>query len=146
MPLITMIFLIALSLLGCSQVNRESQDYYHQKSSADPIMRHGIVPIEQVATSQKPSMTFDAIKANAGEKVYQKNCLECHGPKGEGNGERAAKEGLKPRNLIEIVRQVPEFKFYISVSQWKGQMPGWKNALDEKELEAIGHYLKKLAQ
>jgi mono/diheme cytochrome c family protein len=41
---------------------------------------------------------------------------------------------------------VPEFKFYISVSQWKGQMPGWKNALDEKELEAIGHYLKKLAQ
>ncbi len=36
---------------------------------------------------------------NRGKKLYEENCVQCHGPNGEGNGWKAAELKTKPRNF-----------------------------------------------
>ncbi|MFN8369537.1 MAG: cytochrome c [Bacteriovoracaceae bacterium] len=138
--------IISLMLvISCSHVNQESHDFY----MGDYKIRHGIVPIPMNSNinsnKNETSFPIDKEKAKRGKFVYSKNCLECHGIKGEGDGEKANSLPVKPKNLVNSVRSVPNFKLYVSVSQWVGKMPGWKNHLTDEELEDLTHYLKELA-
>lgn len=122
---------------GCANINQESQDHWNYKH----IPKHGIkmVPAEEKAP---PSGTEDSI--DRGQKLYVQNCLECHGPKGEGDGPTAKRRNFIPQNLREQVANTPNFEFYINLSEWKGTMPGWKNQFTRQELKDLAAYIKTL--
>ncbi len=138
------IVLWLLVLGACSHINQESKDYY----MGDVKMRHGLVPVplnNKIVSDGENSLSIDSEKAQRGKFIYEKNCLECHGGGGLGDGEKAKSLPVKPKNLVKAVQSVPNFKLYVSVSQWVGNMPGWKNHLTDEELEDLTHYLRKMA-
>lgn len=125
-----------LLLFSCSQFNTESKSYYDQK------MRHGIVPLaREIPKDEKEPIKVNMAKAKRGKKVYEANCMSCHGPKGLGSEEKGG-----PRNLVKAVQSVQHFKFFIMVSKWQGEMPGWKSPLTDNDVENVKEYIKLLAK
>lgn len=74
--------------------------------------------------------------------LYEKHCLSCHGKNGEGDGPLALKSDHKPANLRKLAKEVPNFKFFMSISQWQGDMPGWKEKFNETDREDLVAYIK----
>lgn len=135
--LLKLLFLILLGL-GCSQINSKSQQHYREEKQ----MRHGLIPVED-NTSMKPlPEKFDSISITRGEVIYRRDCAACHGLEGRGDGLLASEQDRPVANLRQTVKEVPHFKFYMSVSQWQGTMPGWKKHYDETDREDLVAYLK----
>lgn len=123
---------------SCAQVNKDSRALYYQNKK----MRHGlnVIPIEEIHENEK--LDFQA--ANRGRKVYLNKCSECHGD--QGRGVYLEHLGRKSADLQKIIKEVPNFRFTIELSQTIGGMPGWKNYLGEQEIRDLSHYLRSLAQ
>ncbi len=136
--------LILLLVGSCAQINQESREH-HFKGRA---MRHGFIPLEKKTVEEEESkkiISYNVEAADRGKVVYRKNCMECHGQEGEGDGPRGKKLYMKPANLKKAVHAVPDFSFYMSISEWEGEMPGWENVLTDKEIKDVSEYIKSLA-
>lgn len=141
-------------IYSCSQINRESQEYYQEKKEHDHYsmnsdkFRHGLVPIPYSEEPNKKVSQKDLdIKSIArGEKLYQQHCFTCHGVNADGNGPQSSKLKVKPKSLVAIAKKVPNFKLYMMVSQWKGDMPGWKSMLNQEETVDLKNYIISLTQ
>lgn len=124
--------LLLAFIASCSRVNVASQDHYKEQH-----MRHGVVPL---GNSIQKNMSQTAVMR--GKALYEKNCLSCHGKSGQGDGPLAKNNEHRPANLQKLVREVPNFMFFISISQWQGDMPGWKEQFNEVEREELVAYIK----
>lgn len=133
-PLIGLLLLLAGA--SCSRINVAEQDYYRSKRPAT----HWIEPISR---SQRVELAIAQASIDRGKILYENNCLSCHGEKGQGDGPEAPKQKVVPANLQKLVSEVEDFKFFISVSQWQGTMPGWKNGkISETDREDLAAYMK----
>lgn len=141
------ILISTLSLMvlvtSCSRFNVQEHEAYQEKR-----IRHGLIPLETYEVAKKGNIVIklDAASVKRGEVVYQQNCIKCHGPTGEGSD---SKEFTPPltyvANLKKAVNEVESFDFYISISNWKGTMPGWKNLLTEENKKDVANYIKTFA-
>jgi len=138
MPKIYFLIFLSILQLSCARINQESRDYYQDEKK----MRHGIIPSDSNFTVKQVQEKLDQSSVQRGLALYQKNCLECHGPDGEGQSSGK----IKGANLKKLASEVNNFKFFISISQWQGDMPGWKSPLNENEREDLANYIKSLAQ
>ena len=138
MPKIIFLILLSILQLRCARVNQESRDYYQ----AEKKIRHGIIPAESNFNVKPIQEKLDQASVQRGLVLYQKNCQECHGPDGEGH--QAGK--FKAANLKKLASEVNNFKFFMSISQWQGDMPGWKSPFTENEREDLSNYIKSLAR
>lgn len=129
-------------MISCAQVNQDSNRFYEAKKT----MRHGIIPVQKNMKGYVANLKYDAKSAKRGKAVYQQHCLSCHGQGGLGNGPLAKDQALAPANLVDTVKNVPSFKFFIMASQYKGTMPGWKSMLTKKELRDVENYIRSLAK
>lgn len=77
-----------------------------------------------------------------GKYLYNSHCITCHGQDGSGNGTASEYQIPKPTDLRKLVREVKDFKFFMSISQLHGQMPGWKEPYNEDDREALVAYIK----
>ncbi len=133
------LFLVSLSLiqLGCARVNQESRDYYqHEKK-----IRHGVIPLDSKSPVKPIQEKIDQSSIARGQVLYQKNCQSCHGA--DGQGQEVGQ--LKAANLKNLAKEVTHFKFFMSISQWQGDMPGWKSPFSETEREDLANYIKSFA-
>lgn len=144
MLLRSVIVLSSMVLLSsCGNVNTESQLFYKNKIP----FRHGIIPRPNQIDHGKPKVQpLNALAVKRGKGVYQDNCLNCHGPKADGNGPMAEDLVVRPKNLVKLAKKVPNFKFYMMISQWQGQMPGWRSALTKSELADVEQFIRSLAE
>lgn len=110
----------------------QSKDYYRQQH-----VRHGVYPL-----SSGMSQKFSEDSVSRGKTLYVNNCLSCHGEKGMGDGPLADKQKVAPANLQKLVREVQNFKFFMSISQWQGDMPGWKEQFNDNDREDLVAYIK----
>lgn len=131
------LFISLVLLAACSRINQSSRDYYQEQHK----VRHGLVPL----TVAKPRPVSSKLKDESiarGKVLYERDCLRCHGASGVGDGPDAGKQKHKPMNLRETVMEVRDFEFYLSISQWQGEMPGWKEPYSAADREDIAAYLK----
>jgi mono/diheme cytochrome c family protein len=75
----------------------------------------------------------DQAKAAEGEQVYHTYCATCHGEKLVSSGQT-----FDLRRLTAADRP----RFENSVLNGKNQMPPWKGALSEAEIDQIWHYIR----
>lgn len=80
----------------------------------------------------------------AGKKIYEVNCLTCHGEKGDGNGEVGKVLNPKPRDFTkEPMKQgaKPE-ELFKSITEGVKDTPmvGWAQ-LSEEDRWAVTHYV-----
>ena len=129
--------IIIISLIvfaySCSRVNQESRDYYNSKK-----IRHGIVPLSGTVVKK-----LNEASVKRGEAIYRQHCLACHGKNGEGNGPLASSKA-PPANLRKLAKEVRNFDFFMSISQWQGDMPGWKEPFSSTDREDLVAYIKSL--
>lgn len=138
-------FLIIFILTSsCSQINQKSKDHH----SAKYRFPHGVRKVQVTQTDINEQIQIDLKASNKGKALYEKSCLLCHGSTGQGDGLLADELDIYPRDLVELIKGTPNFKFFLDLSKWEGEMPGWwwnREELSSQDLEDITHYLRLLA-
>jgi cytochrome c553 len=129
--LVSLIFLVS-----CAAVNKQEATKLREK------VRHGIVPVNE-SPKNKLSQKIAESSYERGKSLYKAHCLGCHGQSGQGDGPLATEMIPKPANLKKLAQEVRDFKFFMSISQWQGDMPGWKEPFNESDREDLVAYIKK---
>lgn len=137
--------LLILIFISCSNINRQQREYYE---SQHPKFRHGIIPLGSSSDKKekKPTLSqkLEAASVERGKAIYVQHCLSCHGDHGRGDGPLAKEQKHRPMDLQKTAREVSDFKFFMSISQWQGDMPGWRDSFNEAEREDLVAYIKSL--
>ena len=96
-------------------------------------------PAVKVPSSNPLSGDPEAI--DLGKRLYFTWCVQCHGPKA--NGE--SRFGKYAGNLTVFWRGYKEFVVIVKDGRTGRQMPPWKAVLDDDNIAKIGAYLETLA-
>jgi mono/diheme cytochrome c family protein len=94
----------------------------------------------KIASSNPLSNVPEAIAA--GERLYAKFCLQCHGAKGDGVSPRWGRVGA---DLRKFWRGHTEFVNIVAAGRPEKRMPPWGSVLDADQINQIGAYLETLA-
>jgi mono/diheme cytochrome c family protein len=92
-----------------------------------------LIVMGAVALSLRPGFAQDSRKIRAGERVYSNYCSTCHGENLVSSGQTFD---------LRRLRAEDRSRFEISVNNGKGQMPPWKSALTNEEIDQLWHYLR----
>jgi mono/diheme cytochrome c family protein len=97
--------MVAATLWSLAPIARQSvlaQDHDHDHASADQHDQHdaGAHTHAEAAALKNPVPSTPASVA-AGQKIFQANCVSCHGPSGAGDGKNIAQMNPKPSNLTD---------------------------------------------
>jgi len=94
----------------------------------------------KIASSNPLSGDPEAI--DLGKRLYFTWCVQCHGPKA--NGE--SRFGKYAGDLTHFWRGYKEFVVIVKNGRPGKQMPPWKDVLDDDNISKLGAYLETLAQ
>jgi mono/diheme cytochrome c family protein len=94
----------------------------------------------KIAYSNPLSNVPEAI--TAGERLYAKFCLQCHGATGDGVSPRWGRVGA---DLRKYWRGYTEFVNVVAAGRPEKRMPPWGHVLDADQINQIGAYLETLA-
>lgn len=86
---------------------------------------------------------------DAGERIFKKNCVNCHGPGGRGDGAAAAKLDPRPADLTsEKTQSRPDGELLETVKFGRPgtAMPGWMGELDERDQRDVVAYIRALGR
>ena len=86
-------------------------------------------------------LSGDAEAIDIGKRLYFTWCVQCHGPKA--NGE--SRFGKYAGDLTKFWRGYREFVVIVKEGRVKKQMPPWKEVLDDENIAKVGAYLETLA-
>jgi mono/diheme cytochrome c family protein len=85
------------------------------------------------------------LKADAtrGKSIYSANCATCHSEKGDGRGNHARANSIKPRNFHDAdFRQFASgFSLFSAVSGGRGHMPAWNKTLSNQDIADASEYV-----
>lgn len=102
-------------------------------------------PASEAAKKNPVAANQDSIKA--GEQVYIKRCLSCHGTGGNGDGPDAADLGIYPAKFSDPrLRAESDGAFYWKITVGKKPMPGYGTRLSETDRWNVINYLRTLAK
>ena len=83
----------------------------------------------------------------AGQKIYVKRCLACHGKTGNGDGPDAADLGIDPAKLSDpVIRQETDGEFFWKITVGKKPMPNYGTRLSPADRWNVINYLRSLAK
>ena len=90
---------------------------------------------------KNPLAKSDKVLAQA-RKVFETNCVPCHGPKGLGDGPAAAALPVKPANWTSPSTQgMTDGEIFWKITNGRGPMPPWKH-LPENDRWAMVHFIR----
>jgi mono/diheme cytochrome c family protein len=94
------------------------------------------------AAAEPPARTPELVEK--GKASFERNCVACHGEKGEGNGPAAAALDPKPRNLA-ATQLGPKAIFKVLATGKKGTAMIAFTHLPEEERWALAYFVDGLA-
>jgi cytochrome c oxidase subunit 2 len=77
-----------------------------------------------------------------GAKIYKANCAPCHGATGDANTVAGKKYNAKAFNAMELKMSDAELLEF--VRNGKGDMPAWKDVLEDDELHKVLDYVRAM--
>jgi mono/diheme cytochrome c family protein len=104
--------------------------------------------LEQRRTSKMPNpvpATEENLKAGA--KIYSDHCVQCHGTKGDGKGQKAAELSVEPGNLTDS-RKMQDFTdgdFFWRITHGRNPMPGYEDKLTPEQRWQVIDYVRGFA-
>lgn len=81
-------------------------------------MSHWMAPEAEAAKKNPVNMSDKSLLA--GQKLFQNNCVSCHGAKGEGDGVAVAFLNPKPVNLRAMAGCTPGPRLCLQDKNWAG--------------------------
>jgi len=93
-------------------------------------------------------MAPDEASLATGKRVFEENCVACHGPLGRGNGPLAATLNPRPADFtLHINQHSDEVTFnWISKGIAGSAMPAWENTLSADERWHVINYIQALVE
>jgi len=91
----------------------------------------------------------DKLSPDRGRKVYQKNCLSCHGENADGKGDVAKTLKVHPAHLVNDAKEHSDSVFAAHVAYGKSgsdEMPSFAEILSEKEIWDVTNYIYSLVK
>jgi high-affinity iron transporter len=83
-----------------------------------------------------------------GKKIYDTNCVACHGPKGDGKGPAGATLNPKPTDFTSppAMKDISDARMLKSIREGRPGtgMVAWGGILNEKDIEDVMAYIKSL--
>ena len=90
---------------------------------------------------KNPVAKSDKVITSA-RKLFETNCITCHGPKGMGDGVAAASLPVKPANWTTPATQaMTDGEVFWKISNGRGPMPPWKH-LSESDRWSLVHFIR----
>ncbi len=138
-----LLFLFILLVSGCQHLNNNSNSIFIDRYKQYLI---GELP-EQYLNISNPLSASEA-HISEGKKLYQQQCINCHGSSGEGNG-RISQFILPHPADLTLTRQLPFNKdifLYWTIAeggqQFNTAMPSFKTQLTDRQIWKISHYIQ----
>ncbi|UCH54119.1 MAG: c-type cytochrome [Pseudomonadota bacterium] len=132
----TLVAITALSLAASAAVHADG------KKAAEPHAHgHWMAPMDE---QKRPNpVKADHISLERGKKLFEENCVSCHGTGGRGDG--PAGKALKPRpaDLVQMRSHHPDGDFAWKIAEGKAPMPGFKATLNESQIWDLVNYVKR---
>ena len=107
-------------------------------------MGHWMAP--KAESARKNPVKLSQKSVIAGQKLYAKNCVTCHGVKGEGDGPAGAYLKPKPANLKAMANQHPDGDFAYKIKVGRGAMPAWESSMSDTEVWHLVNFIKYLGR
>ena len=103
-----------------------------------------VVPPKYVSMANP--VKSDAKATATGKKLYIKNCEDCHGKKGIGDGSKASDLKVAPKDLSATATQSqPDGSLFYKISEGRGEMPKFKKDItDPEDIWSIVNYIRTL--
>ncbi len=114
-----------------------------QDSEQDP--EEWIVP-ERFKQMQNP-MEADNQSIRIGSSLYRRNCRECHGSEGKGDGSEAQDLETEMRDLgSEEVQSQTDGELFYKTREGRDEMPGFEADIYEVDIWNIVNYMRTLKE
>jgi mono/diheme cytochrome c family protein len=96
---------------------------------------------------KKNPMAMNESSLAAGQKIYAKRCVACHGKTGNGDGPDAADLGIHPAKLSDSsIREETDGELFWKISVGKKPMPGYGSRLSTSDRWNVINYLRSMAR
>jgi len=83
----------------------------------------------------------------AGQKIYLKRCVQCHGKMGNGDGPDAADLGIHPAKLSDpVIREETDGALFWKITVGKKPMPNYSTRLSPTDRWNVINYLRTLGK
>jgi mono/diheme cytochrome c family protein len=110
---------------------------------------------EEQSKTQRTAPVAEARKKNlvaanesslaAGQKIYLKRCVACHGKTGNGDGPDAADLGIHPAKLSDpAIRRQTDGELFWKITVGKKPMPNYGTRLSPTDRWNVINYLRSL--
>lgn len=81
----------------------------------------------------------------AGKEIYTKNCYDCHGKKGKGDGPKSGDLPKSPQDFTkEAVQKQSDGSIFWKISEGRKPMPSFKKDLSEDQRWQVIIYVRTL--
>jgi len=80
----------------------------------------------------------------AGQQVYGLFCADCHGMNAQGGSKTAIGIQKNPPDLKKRLASHSDGDFFWKIQQGRGDMPGFKQDLEDREIWQVIQYLRNL--
>lgn len=117
------------------------------------VLRHHYVMWQGIPSQYQglsnPVAVSDTV-LETGKRVYQENCVACHGAEGRGDGEAGKNLSPQPadlRHLMYMSMMTTDAYLYWTIAEGGkpigSDMPAFKNTLSKEEIWSLIHYLRR---
>jgi mono/diheme cytochrome c family protein len=102
--------------------------------------------VPDLAKNKKNPIAANDGSLSAGKDIYTKNCYNCHGKKGKGDGPKSGDLPISPKDFTkeEFQKQTDGSLFY-KISEGRKPMPTFKKDITEDQRWQVINYLRTLA-
>lgn len=94
-------------------------------------------------SKQENPVPLNSSSIASGKKIYERDCQQCHGNTGQGNGEMASFLGTKVADLTskEFLAQ-SNGAIFTKIRSGRAPMPGFKNSLEKEDTWHLVNYFR----
>ena len=104
-----------------------------------------IAPAAEARKKNPVAVTESSL--GAGQKIYLRRCLACHGKTGNGDGPDAADLGIDPAKLSDpAIRAETDGELFWKITVGKKPMPNYGTRLSPTDRWNVINYLRSLAK
>ena len=113
-----------------------------RKSTAQQPHHKYNIPIEE--KERKNPVRFTELSVDRGMKLFQNNCVLCHGINADGKGDFTAIYGVHPPDFTnpEELRQHTDGELFFIIGSGSDKMPGEHRKLPEKHRWDVVNYIR----
>jgi len=81
----------------------------------------------------------------AGKAIYTKNCYDCHGKKGRGDGPKSGDLPISPRDFTkEVFQKQTDGSMFWKITEGRKPMPSFKKDLTDDQRWQVINYVRTL--